>query len=369
METKAHVFTDTPASAFLKQSPDFSNKLGNVAFTFGQVIPDDTEVLISFNRASYTIKTHVPKSRTIFIAAEPDVIHPYSSRFLNQYGLVVTTTLKPLDTKKRHRATCWYWYAGYDLSGKEAHRGYDWFKSLEKPKHKADKIAIVTSNKVYTEYHRKRMLLVETLMEKIPDHIEVYGRGFKTIDDKADALLPYKFNLAVENGEGLHVWTEKLTDPWLCWSFPFYAGCSNVAEYFPSDGFEMINLDEPVAEAERMVKEMENGRWEAAQSSISVARQKVLEEENIMTLMANLAVEVANRSKTPLSLRPNYIWSEKSLWPERGCRGSIAEWSLRNSIMLFAPAAELKVRRLRDWYDGKKSERRARKSAEAEKLR
>ena len=110
-----------------------------------------------------------------------------------------------LTTEKRHRATCWYWFAGYDFSGRGAHRGYDWFKALKKPQNKEDKIAIVTSNKDYTQYHRKRMLLIDTLIDKIPDHIVVYGRGFKSIDDKADALLPYKFNLAVENGEGPHV--------------------------------------------------------------------------------------------------------------------------------------------------------------------
>lgn len=364
---KVHVFTDAPSIAFLKQAPGNSPHVRKVSFTFGTTVPDDVDVLICINRASYTIKTYVPKDRAIFLAAEPDVIHPFSRRFLEQYGLVLTTTKKTLGTEKRYRAVCWQWFVGYDFSGRGEHRGYDWFKALKKPQTKEDKIAIVTSNKVYTEYHRKRMHLVNTLIEKIPDHIVLYGRGFKTIDDKADALLPYKFNLAVENGEGPHVWTEKLTDPWLCWSFPFYAGCSNVADYFPQDAFETINLDDPVAEAERMVKEMENGRWEAALPAIANARKKVLEEENIMILMANLALEVANRSTALRSSRPNYIWSERSLWPEAGCRGSIAEWALRNAIILISPEVELKTRRLRDWYEDVKSQRRARKMAKIEK--
>lgn len=69
VKTKAHVFTDAPTVAFLKQAPGASSTVGQVIFTFGTQIPDDADVLICFNRASYTIKTHIPKDRTIFIAA------------------------------------------------------------------------------------------------------------------------------------------------------------------------------------------------------------------------------------------------------------------------------------------------------------
>ncbi len=365
---KAHVFTDTTAQSFLKQAPGQQPCIGSVAFTFGTEVPDDTDVLIAFNRSSYTIKTQVPKERTVFIAAEPDVIHPYSCRFLNQFGLVLTTTQKPLETEKRNRAVCWYWWAGFDFSDNGNHRGYDWFKTLTPPP-KQDKIAIVTSTKVHTEYHRKRMRFVETLIDEIPEHIELFGRGFKPIGDKADALLPNKYNLAIENGEGPHVWTEKLTDPWLCWSFPFYAGCSNVDDYFPMDSYETLNLDDPVAEARRMVQEIQNGRWEAAQDAIAAAREKVLEQENIMVLMANLATEAAARPVSVQPNRPRYIWSERSLWPEKGCRGSLTDWTLRNAILLFEPQAELKSKGLRHWYEKKKSTRRARKEARAANAR
>ena len=73
---KVHVFTDAPVVAFLKQAPGNSCHVRQVSFTFGTTVPDDSDVLICFNWASYTIKTNVPKERTIFIAAEPDVIHP-----------------------------------------------------------------------------------------------------------------------------------------------------------------------------------------------------------------------------------------------------------------------------------------------------
>lgn len=368
-DIKVHVFTDVASGLFLKQSPGQSSNFQNVSFTFGHNIPEGTDVLICFNRASYTIKTTIPRERSIFIAAEPDVIHPFSAKFLNQFGLVVTTSQKKLSTEKLQRATCWYWFAGYDFSGLGEHRGYDWFKALERPKDKQDKIAIVISNKVHTEYHRKRMRFVDALIDKIPDHIVVYGRGFRSIDDKADALLPHKYNLAIENGSGPDVWTEKLADPWLCWSFPFYSGCSNVTRYFPKDSFEEINLEDPLAEATRLVQEIERGRWEKVGSAIEAARDIVLEKENIIAMMATIAKEVTNRSISPKLSRWRYIWSEKSLWPEVGCRGSVPEWALRNALLLFSSEAELKTRNLRDWNETRKSLRRARKLAKMEKLR
>ena len=244
---KTHIFTDVAKQMFLKQAPGQNPLVGNVSLTFGLVIPEDTDVLIVFNRASYSLETTLPKARTAFVAAEPDVIHPYSRRFLDQFGLVLTTTPKPLNTEKWQRSTCWYWFAGVNFSttgNAPPLRDHDWFSALDIPQ-KSDKISIVTSTKVHTEFHRKRMRLVETLIAKIPDHLEIYGRGFKSIDDKADAMLPCRYHLAIENGDGPHSWTEKLVDPWLCWAFPFYAGCDNVQDYFPSQSFEYLDLEKP----------------------------------------------------------------------------------------------------------------------------
>ncbi|NRB18982.1 MAG: hypothetical protein HRU33_15815 [Rhodobacteraceae bacterium] len=167
---KVHVFTDMQDVLFLKQSPGQKPSAGSISFTFGLDIDEDADVLIVYNRASYTIETSLPRGRTVFLAAEPDVIHPYSCRFLNQFGLVLSTTSIELNTNKWQRATCWHWYAGRDFStppSQPASRDHDWFSALEPPK-KSDKISIVTSTKVHTEYHRKRLRFVEAMIEKIP---------------------------------------------------------------------------------------------------------------------------------------------------------------------------------------------------------
>ena len=126
---------------------------------------------------------------------------------------------------------------------KDSLKGVDWFSALEMPE-KQDLISVVTSNKAFTHYQRKRIAFIEELTRLIPDRLVIYGHGQRSIDDKKDALLPYRYHLAIENCDGPDLWTEKLADPFLCGAFPFYAGCTNVESYFPAGSFEYIDLQD-----------------------------------------------------------------------------------------------------------------------------
>ena len=245
---RTHIFSDIPSGIFHKQFPGTLPELQGISFSFGlDIPPSGIDVLIVYNRASYSIRTHLPRSRTVFVAAEPDVIHPYKRRYLNQFGLVVSASEKKLETEQLRTVACWYWIAGIDYSnssGSGKPKGYDYFTALA-PGEKRDKISIVSSTKVFTEFHRKRVRFIEEIQRLIPEHLELYGRGYRSIGDKSDALLPCKYHLAIENGTGLDIWTEKLADPLLCWAHPFYAGCTNVEDYLPKGSFSYIDLDRP----------------------------------------------------------------------------------------------------------------------------
>ena len=89
---RAHIFSNISQKLLFKQSPEFSPEIEGVCFTSGLDIPDDIDVLLIYTRASYSVKTSLARNRTIFYAGEPDVIHPYSTRFLNQFGTVMTTS-------------------------------------------------------------------------------------------------------------------------------------------------------------------------------------------------------------------------------------------------------------------------------------
>ena len=363
---RVHVFTDAPSAFFFKQFPGSTDTTSGLKFTIGLEVPDNIDALIVFNRASYSIPTRLPKSRTAFIAAEPDDIHPYAARYLNQYGVVISATEKTLSTEHWKTAPCWYWFAGMSFgerTGADALRGYDYFASLSSPPEKQDKIAIVTSNKVHTQFHKSRLAFLEALMKRIPEHLDIYGRGFKTIDDKADALLPHKYHIALENCTGQDTWTEKVADPFLCWSFPFYSGCTNLGDYFPKDSFLDLDISSPDKAAQMIQAAIKNDLWSRSLPALTQARELILEKYNIAHQLVELTEYLLKQPVVTTDDPRRWIWSERALWPERGARGSVGEWAMRNAIMLFDPGAELKTVGLRKRIEEARSGKRARKLA------
>jgi hypothetical protein len=114
--------------------------------------------------------------------------------------------------------------------------GY-WIKKAKLyPKSKV--ISFVTSNKNFTEGHRKRLEWVE----KIGDQVDLFGRGFNEIENKEDALCDYMFSVVIENGFYKSYFTEKILDCFAAGTIPVYLGTPDIGEYFNQDG--ILNLTE-----------------------------------------------------------------------------------------------------------------------------
>lgn len=350
MAIRAHVLTDIDPRIFCRQAPGKAPRWGDVAFTFGLSLPSDAEVLIVYTRASWTVPTHLPRARTAFVAGEPEDIHPYAARFLNQFGLVVAPGDRPLETERMKVSPGLPWFVGLDFDNLDAAWGHDDFASLPIPD-KDDRISIVTSRKASTPYHRKRLAFIEHLKARIPDRIVLYGREFNPVADKAEALLPHRYHLALENGGGSYSWTEKLADPLLCWALPFYVGCDNVEDELPAEAIVRLDLDDPDAALDRMIGAIEQGAWAERADALSTARDRVLNEFNTMALFARIATRLHGR---PASGSGVTIRSERSLWPEPGARGSLPEFLLRRALLSVDPGLELRLAR---WRQARKAGR------------
>ena len=361
---RAHVFINWDPVYFLKQSPDKSNIVDGVEFTFGLVVPEDIDVLIVHTRSSYSIPTRLPKERTVFVAGEPDVIHPFSRAFLEQFGTVLTTSPVELETEKLRENYCLHWFAGVDFKAGisiDTVKGYDWFKALKDPPRKKNRISIITSTRSNTPFHKRRMKFIEHVDKHHSDVIDVFGRGRRQVGDKLEALLDYKYHIALENGGAPYTWTEKLADPLLAWTFPFHWGCSNADEELPGGAFDHIDINDPVKTVNSILASLEKGIWDNALQDIAHARALILERYNTMFMLVRLAKHAMDRCpiiKAPVKRR--LIRSEQSLPLPRGRQTSLAKRLARLLPVLVYPHFDIIMARAREQY--MQSPRRVRKT-------
>ena len=53
-------------------------------------------------------------------------------------------------------------------------------------------------------------------------------------------FLDYQYSIAIENSRQTHYFTEKLLDCLLTKTIPIYYGCPNIAEYFDTRGWILL---------------------------------------------------------------------------------------------------------------------------------
>ena len=153
-------------------------------------------------------------------------------------------------------------------------RSYDFLKSVDVPK-KSDNISWVTSNQRAIKGHRDRMSFLESIREKLK--FDLFGRGFNPIDDKWQAIAPYRYTIAIENYSNPFYWSEKLSDCFLAWTMPIYYGCTRITEYFPAESMILIDIHRPDEAMERIHEAIQSQQWKNNLEAIRFAREQVLD--------------------------------------------------------------------------------------------
>lgn len=122
---------------------------------------------------------------------------------------------------------------------------------------KLPNISCLTGSKELTPAHTFRKFLYNNQL-RIPFKItwfrsskgvplRAYQHNPIVYDDKSVLFLDYQFSIVIENSRQAHYFTEKLIDCLLTKTIPIYYGCPNIAEYFDTRGWvvlETTNIDE-----------------------------------------------------------------------------------------------------------------------------
>jgi hypothetical protein len=280
-----------------RQMPGTAARWGQSQYHFGDGSRADYDWLVVFGSwEGDELSTEVPLERRIFVAGEPESFHRYQSRFLNQFGTVLTT-----QRGTRHANTVFTqvginWFAGVEFGADGSYTARLRFEDfLAEPPEKTRLCSVVTSGKAMTAGHRQRLAFVERLQHEFAGQIDFYGRDSRPLADKDLALAPYRFHIAIENSVADDYWTEKFADPILRNCFPIYCGCPNMADYFDPSSYSVIDLSRPeeaIANIRQLLASAPDAQRELA---LNAARQRLLYQHNIFALLEAVYPQVVLR--------------------------------------------------------------------------
>ncbi|TWT95625.1 hypothetical protein [Neorhodopirellula pilleata] len=239
--------------------------------------PNGTGWLVFAAPAPMPMATHIPRRRRVLVVGEPSSMVVWSPEYLNQFGILLSP----------------YNIAGFDGQWVESHPGLPWFYGWNRqtdrvltheelrcrpmPEKNAE-LSVVLSNKVMHQGHRTRLRFVEYLRGEMGNRLAIFGRGIRNVDDKASAIDPFRYHLVLENSIERNYWSEKLADSYLGYSFPLYAGCPNVLDWFDERSLVQIDIADPRAAAARVREIVDSRLFEDRQEIINQTRARVLGE-------------------------------------------------------------------------------------------
>jgi hypothetical protein len=217
-----------------RQTPNFSQIWGDYKF----IIDDNLKecdfwiIYTDYGLIEETVQCN-PKN-VIFIPGECYNTSPkFSRKFLDQFGTIITVQreIKHKNIIYSHNANPWFIGKSFDEL------------NLSKTPKKNKLISVVSSNKAFTEGHKKRLEFVEKLKNHFGEELDVYGRGINDFDDKWEVLADYKYTIAIENDYCEDWVTEKFFDCLYAHTLPFYYGCPNLEKIVDKNSFIRIDIN------------------------------------------------------------------------------------------------------------------------------
>ncbi len=238
------LFNTQDEEDWIRISPTGKNKIYNCNFFFKEEdIPKNTKIdfLVVFNNYKKFKNNNYNFYNTLLLACEPPSIHKYNFDYVNQFRWLITSDKDIKHNKKIYNTTYFPWHVGINRNANLSYKNIN-FKNLYKMHFKKKKlISIIQTKKSYCAEHDKRNEILNKLKQKFGKYIEVYGRDYKYVSDKLNALNEFYYHISIENYFGKNFWTEKLSDPLISRTNPIYLGCSNINDYFPKNNFFHLN--------------------------------------------------------------------------------------------------------------------------------
>ena len=248
----------------LQQTPGNTGRWKNAEFFLNANQPSDYVVVLNHPQQDVTVICP-PRNIWGVIQEPPTEFNKLIHRGDPSYARVFTTDDELKGKKYLHSQPALPWHIN---------RSYDYLKLVDVPR-KTGNISWVTSNLTAIQGHRERMAFLGSIRNKL--EFDLFGRGFHPVDDKWQAVAPYRYSIAVENYSNPFYWSEKIADCFLAWTMPIYHGCTRITDYFPPEAMVLIDIHHPDEALEHIREAVQSQRWNKNLDAIRFAREQVLE--------------------------------------------------------------------------------------------
>ena len=299
------VSTNIPVGSLEKLCPDSRLQWGNCVFTLNPAQGSSYDYWIVWAGLSRRTTLQVAPGNTLFLAGEPPAKKIYPRRFYKQFHQLVCTKGDYPHPRVHFDALGLNWHVGYDRGTGQYAYGYERLAAMPPPANKLDQVSVICSNLTTTQGQRERLALLATLKAVFGDRVAHFGRGFTPIDDKLDAIRPYRYHLVLENSISDDYWTEKLSDAYLGWAFPLYLGCKNLSRYVPSHSFLPLTGLSTDTVIQRIEQQLATGLSTAQLTGLAEARDAILHRYNPFARFAHWAERFCDPEAThaPVTMR------------------------------------------------------------------
>lgn len=250
-------------------------------------------------------QVNCPRERTILILGEPPSRLRVNPKFIAQFPNVITCDprLSGLQVMRVQQALPWW--IGLRRTGRFEFKvalDFDALNAIDAIPKSRD-ISIVCSTLAITPQHRRRLQFVRRLKRHFGDRLELFGEGFNPIEDKWDAIAPFRYHVVLENYQVDDYWTEKLADCFLGGALPLYWGCPNIDRYFSPESLVPIDISRPEEAIRTIERALFERRYETALPAVWNSRRRVLWDYNFFAVVANLLERLPNGATIPLRLK------------------------------------------------------------------
>ncbi len=288
-----------------RQTPGAKAVWGDCRFFINEDVPE-CDYWVVFDGLLRTQSTVCPPENTVLIAGEPPSVKTYNAQFLKQFATVIGCDRNIEHPNMIFSQQSMPWHVGRSVRGNDTlsfSKDYDELSritSFEKDK----LVSVISSDKTFTPGHARRLAFTRSLGERLGSTIDIFGRGVRDIEDKWDAISSYKYHVVLENSCYPDYWTEKLADAYLGGAYPFYYGCSNLADYFPATAFTKIDINDLDETVNIIEASIAANRYERSLSEIHRARDMVLNTYNLFPMICNHISSRAQSGKNNITLQP-----------------------------------------------------------------